>query len=471
MYKIVLCLFFLIGFRGYSQEVSATLTPNNILLGDHLTLELKANNATSSLMFPAINDTSMGNFRLVEELKTDTLYSGNHTSILKKYIITCFEDSVQTFPALTFYNGVSGTYMTQAIKIQVNGINIDSAKDVKPIKGIIQVPLTKKEIFSYLFISFILLGLVILLYLIYVKWIRKEELFDREKPEDPPHVVALKSLKDIETAQLWQKGQVKEYYDRVSDTIRTYLEKRFGIKALEQTTSQIINTINQLELPETLYNNIVEILNLADLAKFAKENPDKTANESILKHSYSFIQNTQMSYDANKKANALQVRKFYAQNKYLYKSVAINQDSFKILIYGLMSSLLLLSLIIAISYLVPVPYLLGLIANSPIVFFIGIIACGILITLIVLTWIRNRMLHKMVLFDYDSLILKSTQNQSSILFSALTSYSINAKKDLVIEDNAHNKYIISKKYEYFSEIVERIKDIIDIEQQKNIVKE
>lgn len=471
MYKIILS-FLLIGIQVlHSQNVSSSVTPNSILIGDHMNLEIKADNVSSSLIFPSINDTSMGNFRLVEALKADTLYSGTKTSILKKYIITCFEDSIQTFPALTFYDGVSTTYSTNPIKIQVNSINIDSAKDVKPIKGIIQVPLTKKEIFSYLFISFILLGLVILFYLIYVKWIRKEALFDKEKPQDPPHIVALKSLKEIETAQLWQKGSIKEYYDRVSDTIRLYLEKRFGIKALEQTTSQIISSINQLELPESLYSNIVEILNLADLAKFAKEQPEKSSNEAILKHSYSFIQNTQMSYDANKKANALLVRKFYAQNKYQYKTIAINQDSFKILVYGLILTLTFLSAIIILSYSVPVAYLLGIIANNPYIFFIGIILAGIIFTLIVLSIVRNRILHKILLFDYDSLIIKSTQNQQSILFSSIIHYSKDLKGNLSIEDKSQNIYFISKKYEYFDEIVERIKDIVEIENSKNIITE
>jgi hypothetical protein len=384
-------------------------------------------------------------------------------TISKKYIITCFEDSLQIFPALAFNTGLSAPFYSKPISIAVNAPNVDSAKDIKPIKNIFLVPLSQSEIFSYLFVSLILLALILAIYFVYIKFIRKEALFDVDRSEDPPHVVALKSLKETETQQLWQKGKTKEYYDHISDAVRLYIEKRFGIKALEQTTFQILSSIKLLDLPNEIVVNIEELLELSDLAKFAKQTPEKESNIAILKYAYNFIQNTQMSYDANKKANALQVRKFYGQNKYAYKIAAMNQTAFKILIYGLIATFALLSATIFCAYFVPINYLLGIIANSAISFFLWFIALGIVITLIALYVIKSKMASYLLIFDYNSINIRNGNNQYAIPFSQLEECKLTSKGHLEVSEISNKRHIISKKIEYFEEVRERIQDIIDIE--------
>jgi len=434
-----------------------------------MNLELRyKNKGFTDALFPLVNDTSMGNFRLVELVKIDTFFSGgNDVVISQHYKITCFEDSVQTFPALSFYNGVNAPLLTNPIKITVNSPNIDSAKDVKPIKDVVLLPLSKAEVFSYLFISFILLGLVLLLYFIYIKFIRKENLFDKEKPEDPPHVVALQALKVVENENLWQMGKVKEYYDRISDILRAYIEKRFGVKALEQTSGQLLQSMQQLQLPEYVVSDMEEILTKSDLAKFAKEKHEGELHLSIIKMAYKFVQSTQLSNDVNKRTNALQVRKFYGQNKYGYKTIAINQFSFRAMIYGLIATLCALSLTILLAYSIPISYILGLLADSTYMFFILFVLLGVSITLVVLYLLRARLNYFMIIFDYNSIIFKSKNSQKSILFKDIVGSSIDKKGNLIVEDNASNKYVVPKDIEYFQEVRERIVDVSGYDQNNN----
>lgn len=451
-----------------AQEASMSLSPNQIMIGDHMELELKfKNKGFSNTLFPIINDTSMGNFRLVELFKVDTFFSGNDVVIAHTYKITCFEDSIQTFPSLVFRNGPSDIYTTNPIAITVNSPNIDSAQDIKPIKDIILLPLSKDEVFSYLFVSFILLALVLLLYFGYIKYIRRENLFDRKKPEDPPHVEALKALKQVETENLWQMGMVKEYYDRISDILRAYIEKRFGIMALEQTTNQLLISMNEIQLPEYIIQDVDEILTKSDLAKFAKELHAGELHLAIIKMAYKFIQSTQLSNDVNKRTNALQVKRFYAQNKYALKSIAINQASFKIMIYGLITTMLALSLTIILSYSIPINYILGLLANSTYMFFVWFVVLGIIVTLIAVLTVRAKLLAYLVIFDYNSVILKEKTQQRSILFKDIVECKINNKGNLVITDMAQVNYIIPKEVEYFQEVGERITDVSDLESNTN----
>jgi len=447
-----------------AQEASISLSPNQIMIGDHLDLELKfKNKGFSKTLFPAINDSSIGNFRLVELTKIDTFFSGNDVVIAHNYKITCFEDSVQIFPSLVFQNGLNDRYTTQPISIIVNSPNIDSAKDIKPIKDIILLPLSKDEVFSYLFVSFILLGLVLLLYFVYIKYIRKEKLFDREKPADPPHVEALTALKQVETENLWQMGKVKEYYDRISDILRAYIEKRFGIKALEQTTKELLLSMNQIQLPDYIIQDMDEILTKSDLAKFAKELHAGELHIAIIKMAYKFIQSTQLSNDVNKRTNALQVKRFYAQNRYNYKPIAINQASFKSMIYGLITTLVALSFTIILAYSIPINYILGLLANSTYMFFVWFVLFGIILTLSILLTIRARLAAYCVIFDYNSVIIKEKTQQKSILFKDIVESKLNKKGSLMITDKAMNSYIIPKYLEYFQEVCERIADVSNID--------
>jgi hypothetical protein len=467
--KKLLCLFFLAASLQYSygQEASATLSPTQIMIGDHMELEIKIKAPqNSSLIMPKIDDDHLGNFRVVEKLKTDSLYSGSQSIIQLKYIVTCFEDSAQIFPALKFSQGIGDSFATQPISIQVSSPNIDSTKDVTPIKTIVQIPLSKEEIFSYLFISFILLGLVVMFYWIYVRFIRKEALFDREKGNEPPHVIALTALKDSEARQLWQKGNVKAYYDSISDIIRTYLEKRFGLKALEQTTPQILKGLETLELPEEIFNSIKEMLSLADLAKFAKENPLAETNEQYLKFAYEFVQKTQSVYDSNKRANASLVRKFYAQNEYRLRPQAINQASFKILVAGISIALICLSIAIMLAYFVPVEMLLSFIADKPILFFSIFIILGAAISLFILFIIRSKQSAYLLIFDHDALFIKTSQKRMKWSFNEIIETKEDKKGNFMVKNKYNEWHQIPKYMEFFDEIKERIKDAIFLEQSK-----
>jgi hypothetical protein len=288
-------------------------------------------------------------------------------------------------------------------------------------------------------------------------------LFDREKPTDPPHVEALTALKLVETENLWQRGNIKDYYDRISDILRAYIEKRFGIKALEQTSHQLMRSMNEIQLPDYIIQDMDEILIKSDLAKFAQEKHEGEMHVAIMKMAYKFVQSTQLSNDVNKRTNALHVKRFYAQNKYGYKVIAINQVSFRAMVYGLIATLLALSATIISSYSIPINYILGLLANSTYMFFVWYVLLGVLLTLIAVYALRAKMRAYWVIFDYNSIILKEKSSQKSILFKDIIESNLNKKGQLVLTDKAYNKYTIPVDVEYFQEVRERIMDVSDIE--------
>ena len=94
-----------------------------------------------------------------------------------------------------------------------------------------------------------------------------------------------------------QQGDSKAYFTEISDIVRTYLEERFGITALEQTTDELLSllkkqTDGKAELRK-IRPELKQILRTADLAKFAKANPLPDEYESCFAAAQEVIRRTQ----------------------------------------------------------------------------------------------------------------------------------------------------------------------------------
>ncbi|HBL16781.1 MAG TPA: hypothetical protein DD417_08535, partial [Elusimicrobia bacterium] len=63
---------------------------------------------------------------------------------------------------------------------------------------------------------------------------------------------------------------VKEYYDRISDILRLYFERRYGISALSMTTYDLHRRLLQLQADPQARSWIKALFTRCDLAKFAR---------------------------------------------------------------------------------------------------------------------------------------------------------------------------------------------------------
>jgi len=135
--------------------------------------------------------------------------------------------------------------------------------------------------------------LAVILYFIF----RKKEKKEVPKVNIAPIKEALQRLKELDEKQLLQQNKIKIYYSELTDIVRTYIEKDINIPALESTTNELIETINdfnessKLGISKETIQQLKEVLQSADLVKFAKSKPiieeiksDRTTVEDILKN-------------------------------------------------------------------------------------------------------------------------------------------------------------------------------------------
>lgn len=83
----------------------------------------------------------------------------------------------------------------------------------------------------------------------------------------------------------------KEYYTRLTDTLRKYMEERFGFNAMEMTSGEIIARLQEVE-DKKMIDELRDLFTTADLVKFAKYKSLINENDANLVNAIEFINTT-----------------------------------------------------------------------------------------------------------------------------------------------------------------------------------
>jgi len=214
-----------------------------------------------------------------------------------EYTITAYDVGEFKIPPLpvayTTPDGRTDTLYAESLKITVNSVSPSKAGDILDIKPPVQPALNLKPVILG-GAGVMILVLAPLAYLIY----RKKRLsvgtgVQPTEPARPPYEVAIESLEAVKRNELLNHGLIKEYFSAISDTIRTYIEGRYAIPAMEQTTLEIISAFNGRDtMDQATLQLLKDLLNLADLVKFAKLQPPVTDCINYLEEAYRFLEMT-----------------------------------------------------------------------------------------------------------------------------------------------------------------------------------
>jgi len=300
-------LFLLSGGCLYAQEVEveARIDSTNILIGDQANLSLIINQPDSiNILFPEFADTITESIEIINHTTSDTLrLEDKRIEITRKYKVTCFDSGYHYIPPFVFqYNkdSITANWATQPLFLHVLRVDIapsDSSEVIFDIKLPDKMPITLSEIFPWV-IGAVLTGLLVFIVVYYIKKRKKKEpLFKIKKPEEPPHVIAIRELDKLKEKKVWQKGKIKLYHSELTFIIRKYIERRYQTPAMEQTSNEIIEA-----LVKNGFNNNTQLGQLkmllfsADMVKFAKAKPLPDENETALLNAYIFVNETKQTW-------------------------------------------------------------------------------------------------------------------------------------------------------------------------------
>ena len=234
------------------------------------------------------------------EGKCDTTDLGNNRiQIDRSLIVQAFDSGVWEIPAALYVIG-RDTFRSNALNLKVIPVPVDTLKTVHPYKPVADVPFHIVDyipdfiveywwIFLTIGIIAVLLTLLIILYKRYRAGI---PLIAHKAPEIPPYEEAIQALNAIKESHIWENGNDKEYYSRLTDVLRRYIFRRFTIYAVEMTSSEIISALKANEETREVHELIKAVFDIADLVKFAKVRPLPDDNVAALRRAMSFVEQT-----------------------------------------------------------------------------------------------------------------------------------------------------------------------------------
>lgn len=271
----------------------ARVDSTHFLIGDWITVHIGIEHPRG-VHFQPLGGDSVAGFLILQHRpltkQSDTLTTTD--LVVSRY------DSVSTeFPPLPIQYYVAGdsvpqTVFTNPLLLTVSTVKVDTTKEMVDLKPPMAIPLTLAEIALYAGIILVCAGTA---YLLYRYW-KKRKLAHPGPTYTPPpraaHVIALEQLAILKDKKLWQQGRLKEFYSEITEIIRRYIENRYRLRALEETTDEIMAGLRSVPVRPEILPPLEAILRRADLVKFAKFQPGIAEHEEMFTISYDLINRT-----------------------------------------------------------------------------------------------------------------------------------------------------------------------------------
>lgn len=275
--------------------IKSRSTANPLTVGDRLTLRLEVIHSVNSRVALPQVDKEWGGFHVIEQTAPETVNNSNDTATTSKNIIvTAFRPGLYKTPDLIIThrkpNGDMEDLAAPIIQLKISTVLTDEddidLHDLKP-----QVSLLTPLIWAWVLGGLLLTVLLVML----IGWVgwwwqrrqRKkiglaEAVPMKAKDGRPADLIAYTELDWIESLNLPIKNQIKEHYSLVADCVRRYVENRYEIAALEQTSGEIHYHMKQHSLPPHHVGEFMSLLSESDLVKFARYLPENGRVSSLV---------------------------------------------------------------------------------------------------------------------------------------------------------------------------------------------
>ena len=230
---------------------------------------------------------NLGGFDIVDVAEAEPLKHEGRMVYQRRYTLDSFTTGSHTIPAtVVFYTDAAGRELeieAEAVAVEVKSVLPDDEvpQDIKDIPGPVELPVNNTP----LLIGIVAVMLVIAGGAAAFLWLRRRKTIQEETVKKPPHVIAYEQLESLMASGLIEAGRIEEYYVLLSNTVRTYLENRFGLRAPEMTTEEFfVAAAKDSGLKDEHKKLLSRFLTHCDLVKFARYGPNaeemKSAHES-----------------------------------------------------------------------------------------------------------------------------------------------------------------------------------------------
>lgn len=315
---LMLLLWILLVIQNVNAQrttVSAKVDPSEIKIGQQAVLNVQAIAPVGErVAFPVFQGKLVDGIEVLAMLKPDTTTAHGVMTINQKYIITSFDSTLYNIAYIPVVAG-KDTLRTNGFGLKVKSVDLSSSTKeylaqikgksepldfvklkLHDIKDVLSAPFVWTDFLIYFLWALLIVLLLGMLVAAYILYKRKKEKGYYFKPAVvlPPHVLAMQALDEIRSKKIWQQGLEKEYFTELTDTLREYIENRYGLSSFEKTSDEILTSLKLVTDTESPLEGLNQILKLADLVKFAKYKPLPDENDLSLMNAYLYINQTKI---------------------------------------------------------------------------------------------------------------------------------------------------------------------------------
>jgi len=201
------------------------------------------------------------------------------------------ESSIPPVPVIVLKDkNPAALILAEEIRIRVAPVTSAEDMEIKDIKPPLPAPFNYRPLllFGMVIAGLVIIGLAVLLI---VSRLRRPSA-EMPEPLPEPEFLALKEFADLDALGLLEKGQIEPYYTRLNEIFRRYLGLRFGIYALEFTTTEIMAALKNQFLEHATFQAVQNFLEECDLVKFAQFIPESKAQREMTARAQKIIELT-----------------------------------------------------------------------------------------------------------------------------------------------------------------------------------
>ena len=237
----------------------------------------------------------------LEVRQLEPLYNENGKITGIDYILSVWDTGTVVIPAITvnvFKPDSTLDFVVNTDSLEINVVSMvakTGSQSMRPIKG--PVPVSRRWPMTTIILVLLLAGILYGLYVIYGKRMPTEHIeVETVQSSKPADEMALEKLNHLKGSKYLQRGEIKEFYVQLSYILREYVENSVFIKTLEMTTEEIKQYRSVIPFDRGQLGIWMNILQRADLSKYAKSDPEKTICHEDLAAGETFVKNTVPSW-------------------------------------------------------------------------------------------------------------------------------------------------------------------------------
>ncbi len=286
-----------------SISVKASVNKAFMTVGDKIDFKIEIRHDPRVDILTLNPVTKLRDFEIKEKRDIPPVKEGGYVVEGKLYILTTYTLGEYVIDPVTIrYKDVDGKekeIKTNKLYITVESIDKNKApkRDIRDIKSVIGLPSQLVKIIL------ICTGVVLLLIISALVWLfftRPDIFRNFFAPPLKPHQEAIQAIQRLQDSGLLAKGNVREFYFRLSEIIKKYFQKRFGFKALEDTSSEILEEFLKMETAMDEFKLIQNFFEAVDFVKFAKFVPEPAEIQKDVKLAIEVVERTKPAEEPEK---------------------------------------------------------------------------------------------------------------------------------------------------------------------------